>query len=420
VNPSPLAGPQAAALPASHGTRDARPPASPRSPATPPDAPAYRDRKRAAWLLSLAVPLLIGAGGPLAMLAAGASPHAQAWLWAPVVFVYVIGPLLDLSLGADRSNPPEAAVPGLEADPYYRRVTYALVPLLWAMFVFAVWFQATHALHWPGRIALGLTTGLVGGFGINVGHEMGHKLGRFEKLLALFALAPTGYGHFSIEHNRGHHRDVATPEDPASSRMGESLYRFVLREMPGAFVRAWGLEARRLELRGHARWSLRNEILQAGLITLALWATLVAWLGPQVLLFLLPVSFWANFQLTTANYVEHYGLLRRRDAQGRTERCTPRHSWNSNHVFSNWALFHLQRHADHHAHPARRYQSLRHFDDAPQLPAGYFAMFLLSYCPPLWRRVMDARLLDAVGRDANLINFEPKQRERLMARYFAG
>lgn len=387
--------------------------------ASAPVAPPYRDRKRAAWLLSLAVPVLIGAGGPLAMLAARHTAHAEAWLWAPVIFVYGIGPLLDLSLGADRSNPPDAAVPQLEADRYYRRVTYALVPLLWAMFVFAVWFQATHALSFAGRLALGITTGLVGGFGINVGHELGHKLGRFEKTLALIALAPTGYGHFSIEHNRGHHRDVATPQDPASSRMGESLYRFVLREMPGAFVRAWRLEAQRLELRGHTRWNVaHNEILQAGALTLALWAALVAWLGPQVLLFLLPVAFWANFQLTTANYVEHYGLLRACDAAGRPERCTPRHSWNSNHLFSNWALFHLQRHADHHAHPARRYQSLRHFDDAPQLPAGYFAMFLLAYCPPLWRRVMDARLLDVVQRDPSRINFDPRQRQRLLARHF--
>jgi alkane 1-monooxygenase len=155
-------------------------------------------------------------------------------------------------------------------------------------------------------------------------------------------------------------------------------------------------------------------------LTLALWAALVAWLGPQVLPFLLAVSFWSNFQLTTANYVEHYGLLRRRDTGGKLERCTPRHSWNSNHVFSNWALFHLQRHADHHAHPARRYQSLRHFDDAPQLPAGYFAMFLLAYCPPLWRRVMDARLLQAVQCDPQRINFDPRRRDRLIARHFAG
>jgi alkane 1-monooxygenase len=378
-----------------------------------PQAP-YRDPKKWVWTLSLAVPLLIGAG-PLAMMLSG----RPGWLWGPVVFLYVIGPLLDTWMGEDRSNPPESAVPQLEADRYYRVVTWLLVPMLWAMFVFACWFYATHELSLASKIALVIPTGVVAGFGINVGHELGHKLDRFERALALVALAPTAYGHFSIEHNRGHHRDVATPEDPASARMGESIYRFVLREMPGAFVRAWKLEASRLELRGHSRWSWRNEILAAGAITLLLWTVLVLWLGVKLLPFLLAVSFWGNFQLTTANYVEHYGLRRLKGADGRYERTTPRHSWNSNRVFSNWALFHLERHADHHAHPARRYQSLRHFDDAPQLPNGYFVMFLLAYCPPLWRRVMDPRVVAVSGGDVARVNFDPRFEARLKLRLFA-
>ncbi len=378
--------------------------------------PAYRDRKRTAWLLSLAVPLLVGTG-PLAVLWSGGN---RAWLWGPVAFLYVIGPLLDTWLGSDLSNPPEEAVPALEADAYYRYVTYALVPLLWAMFIFAAWFQASQHLPWHATLALVLTTGVVGGFGINLGHEMGHKKSRLEQRLALVAMAPTGYGHFCIEHNRGHHRHVATPEDCASARMGEPIYRFVLREMPGAWIRAWRLEADRLRLRGLPVLSWHNDIVLAGSITLALWTTLVAWLGPEVLPFLLLASFWANFQLTTANYIEHYGLLRARVAGGGYERCTPRHSWNSNHVFSNWALFHLQRHADHHAHPARRYQSLRHFDDAPQLPSGYFAMFIVAFVPPLWFAVMDRRLVAVVQGDASRVNFDPAARERLVARYFGG
>jgi alkane 1-monooxygenase len=220
-----------------------------------------------------------------------------------------------------------------------------------------------------------------------------------------------------VEHNRGHHRDVATPADPASSRMGESIYRFVLREMPGAFVRAWALEKDRLQRVGLPTWTWRNEVLQPAMITLVLWATLLVWLGPHILPFLVAASFWANFQLTSANYVEHYGLLRQRDARGRLEPCQPHHSWNSNHIFSNWALFHLQRHSDHHAHPLRRYQSLRHFDQLPRLPSGYFGMFVVAYCPPLWRRLMDERLLATVGREATRINMDPAQRTKLVLRY---
>ena len=382
-------------------------PGTPLEPAAP-----YRDRKRAAWLLSLLVPVSVAAG-----------PLLWQWhpvtlmLWVPLIFVYGVAPLLDLLLGIDTSNPPESAVPALEADPYYRRVTFALVPLLWGAFIYAAWFSQTAPLTWVGQLGLVLATGGIGGFCINLGHEMGHKRAPLERWLARLILAPTFYGHFTIEHNRGHHRDVATPEDCASSRMGESIWRFVLREMPGGFRRAWRLERTRLHTAGLPHWSLRNEILQPALVTLTLWGALCLWLGPQVLLFLMPASLWANFQLTSANYIEHYGLLRRRGADGRCEPCQPQHSWNSNHLFSNWATFHLQRHSDHHAHPLRRFQSLRHFEQAPQLPNGYFGMFTVAYVPPLWFALMDHRLVEAVGRDPSRINFAPGQRHRLMARH---
>ena len=404
------------------------------SPITAPDPSVpYVDRKRHAWMLSLLVPALVGLGPVL----------YRAWpmtimLWLAVIFVYCAAPLIDLALGADTGNPPEDAVPRLEADPFYRRVTYALVPLLWGAFIYGAWFCMRTPLAWPGQLAVVMTTGMVGGFCINLGHELGHKRSRLERWLAKIVLAPTFYGHFTIEHNRGHHRDVATAADPASSRMGEGIWRFALREMPGAFRRAWQLERARLRAtrlpegartavrrtEGHLVpvdglpfWSLHNELLQPALITVALWTTLALWLGPQVLVFLVAASLWANFQLTTANYIEHYGLLRQVGPDGRVERCAPQHSWNSNHVFSNWAVFHLQRHSDHHAHPLRRYQSLRHFDDAPQLPNGYFGMFTIAYFPPLWFALMDARLVAAVHSDASRINFPPGRRAVLMRRH---
>jgi len=382
-------------------------PASSPAPVTP-----YRDRKRYAWLLSLLVPCTVGIG-PALMMASG-DPRS---LWIPVAFFYLVAPLLDWLLGEDQSNPPETAVPQLDADPYYRWITYLLAPILWSAFIFSAWFVARHSLPWHGVLAMVLTTGSVGGFCINLGHELGHKNTTLERWLAKIILAPTGYGHFFIEHNRGHHRDVATPLDPASSRMGESIYRFVLREMPGALHRAWALETSRLKRDGRAVVSLHNEILQPALITLLLWGALTLWLGPQILAFLVVASFWSNFQLTSANYIEHYGLLRQERAPGKYEACQPHHSWNSNHIFSNWALFHLQRHSDHHAHPLRRYQSLRHFDNLPRLPSGYFGMFTVAYIPPLWRWVMDERLLGVVGRDTARINLDPRQRESLIHRH---
>lgn len=373
----------------------------------------YRDHKRPLWLLSLFVPIL-GLIGPALYLLVSPS---EFWLWLSPLFFYFGIPLLDALIGEDPSNPPESEVPALEADPYYRWITYLLVPVLWASFIAICLFVASQPLSATGLLAMIINTGGGLGFAINLGHEMGHKKSTLERWLAKLALAPACYGHFYIEHNRGHHRDVATPVDPASSRMGESIYRFVLREMPGGFRRAWQLERERLARCGKSPWSLDNEVLQPALISLALYGALVAALGWQILPFLLLSAFWGAFQLTSANYLEHYGLLRRKLENGRYEVCQPHHSWNSNHLFSNWALFHLQRHSDHHAHPTRRYQSLRNFPDLPRLPSGYFGMYLLAYVPPLWFRLMNPRLIAAVQGDAARINFQPGLRERLMRRY---
>jgi len=88
-------------------------------------------------------------------------------------------------------------------------------------------------------------------------------------------------------------------------------------------------------------------------------------------------------------------------------RCAPEHSWNSSHRVSNLFLYHLQCHSDHHAHPARRYQALRHFESSPQLPSGYAALLLLAYLPPLWFRVMDRRVLAHYDGDARRANLQP-------------
>lgn len=375
-------------------------------------AAPYRDRKRYAWLLSVIAPLAAPAG-PWLYLQTGQT----VWLWAFLAFFYFGIPVLDRLFGEDRSNPPESAVPALEADNYYRYITWAVIPILWFSFIYNVIFLATHALPWHLWVLMVIVTGNILGFGLNLGHELGHKKTWLERKLALLTLALGAYGHFSVEHNRGHHRWVATPEDPASSRMGESIWRFVLREMPGAFFRAWHLEAERLQRSGKSAWHTDNEILQAGAVTALLYGTLIALFGLAMIPLLLAIAFWGAFQLTSANYIEHYGLLRKKLANGRYEQTRPEHSWNSNHIASNLALFHLQRHSDHHAHPTRSYQSLRDFPELPTLPVGYFGMFILAYIPPLWFRVMDPRLVQAVGGNSSRINFEPGKREQLLHRH---
>lgn len=377
------------------------------------DPTLYRDRKRYAWLLSVIAPLAVIVG-PLAHLLGATS---QLWFFVSLAFFYIGVPLLDKLLGEDLSNPPESAVPALEADGYYRAINYAVVPVLWFGMLFNCIFLATHDLPWYSWLATVVVTGSMLGFGLNLSHELGHKKDWLGRKVGLFNTALGGYGHFSIEHNRGHHRHVATPEDPASSQMGESIYRFMFRELPGAFFRAWDLEAERMQRQGRSTWSLDNEIVQAGLLTLALYGGLIALLGPAMVPVLLLVAFWGAFQLTSANYIEHYGLVRKKLPNGRYEACQPRHSWNSNHIVSNLVVFHLQRHSDHHAHPTRSYQALRDFTDLPRLPSGYFGMFLAAYVPPIWFRLMNPRLIAAVDGDVSRINFLPAKREQLIRQY---
>ena len=378
-----------------------------------PQDQTYRDRKKALWLLSVIAPAGVMIG-PVAHLLGYTSP---AWFFVAIALFYVGIPLLDALMGEDLSNPPESAVPRLEADRYYRWIVYATVPVIWGSLLFNVVFLATHELHWTSWLATTVITGSMLGFGLNLSHELGHKKDWVGRKLGLFNSALGGYGHFSIEHNRGHHRHVATPEDPASSKMGETIYRFMFRELPGAYFRAWDLETERLERAGKSAWSLDNEVVQGGLVTLALYGGLIAAFGAKVVPVLAVIAFWGAFQLTSANYIEHYGLLRQKKADGRYEHCQPHHSWNSNHLLSNLVVFHLQRHSDHHANPTRSYQSLRNFSDLPTLPSGYFGMFLAAYVPPVWFAIMDKRVVQATGGDADRINLLPARRQALMRRH---
>lgn len=374
----------------------------------------YVDRRRWLWLGSVVNPLIAFVGIGL---------HAwtgyEPLLLTPLVIAYGLGPLLDAWLGEDENNPPEAVVPQLEADPYYRVLTWITVPLHFVALAGCAWWAGTQELSWWAWLALACIAGLGSGLGINTGHELGHKHTRLEQWLAKLVLAVPAYGHFCVEHNRGHHRHVATPEDPASARMGESIYRFALREIPGAIRRAWTLERERLAREGRAAWSPHNAILQSHAVALLLQGGLVAAFGWTMLPFLAIHNAVAWWQLTSANYVEHYGLLRGRLPDGRYERPQPHHSWNANHTYTNLMLFQLERHSDHHANPSRRYQSLRHFPDLPQLPSGYQGMFPIAYIPPLWFRVMDPRLmaLKQVRGNLDKVNVDPRRRAALERRW---
>ncbi len=377
----------------------------------------WHDKKRHLWLLGLVVPSLAFLAWGLVTL----SGWSLFWFLGPIV-VFVVIPLIDLVAGLDRSNPPDDVIEALENDRYYRWITYLFLPIQYAALVWACWMFTQPTLGIVDKVGLAMTIGTIAGIGINTAHELGHKKESHERWLAKIALAQSFYGHFYIEHNRGHHVRVATPEDPASSRVGETFYAFWPRTVIGSLRSAWRLEERRITRRRKHAWTLGNDVLNAWLMSVVLWGTLVAVFGPGILPFLLIQAVIGFSLLEAVNYLEHYGMLRQRtgaDGTGRYERVDPSHSWNSNNIATNVLLYHLQRHSDHHANPTRRYQTLRDFEESPVLPTGYAGLILLALVPPLWFAVMDKRVLRHFAGDITRANIAPSRRERILSRYGA-
>jgi alkane 1-monooxygenase len=376
----------------------------------------WRDKKRYLWLIGLVVPSLAFVGYGMWTLTGWG-----AWFWIGPVVILVIVPAIDLLTGLDRSNPPDDVIEALENDKYYRWITYLFLPIQYAGFVGAMWLVggSGELATWE-KIGLAVSIGCIGGIGINTAHELGHKREANERWLAKIALAQVFYGHFYIEHNRGHHVRVATPEDPASARMGENFYQFWPRTVGGSLKSAWRLEKRRLARKGKHPFRIGNDVLNAWLMSAVLWGGLIAWLGVGITPYLVVQAVVGFSLLEVVNYMEHYGMLRQKFGSGerqRYERVDPSHSWNSNNVATNVLLYHLQRHSDHHANPTRRYQALRDFEESPVLPTGYAGMIVLAIVPAVWRRVMDPRVLAHFDGDLTRANLSPRKREKLLAQY---
>ncbi len=382
----------------------------------------WRDKKRYLWLIGLVVP-------SLAFIAIGMWRLTGwgVWFWIGPIVILGVVPAIDLFAGLDRSNPPDDVIEALEKARYYRWITYLFLPIQYAGFVGALALISgkvmTHVdLSTVDRLGIAISIGCIGGIGINTAHELGHKKEANERWLSKIALAQSFYGHFYIEHNRGHHVRVATPEDPASARLGENFYQFWPRTVGGSLRSAWSLEKRRIARRKQHPWRLSNDVLNAWLMSAVLWGALIAWLGPGITPYLVIQAVVGFSLLEVVNFMEHYGMLRQQVGVGerqRYERVDPSHSWNSNNIATNVLLYHLQRHSDHHANPTRRYQSLRDYQESPVLPTGYAGMIVLAIVPAVWRRVMDPRVLAHFGGDITLANISPRKRERILARYVA-
>ncbi|MFT7030720.1 MAG: alkane 1-monooxygenase [Marinoscillum sp.] len=321
--------------------------------------------------------------------------NSTGWLtYLPLIEVFVLIPILELFFKPNPNNISEEESKSRLSNIFYDLMVYSVVPVqLVFLYLFLQSMQAPNLdlITKIGRIStMGMLCGVMG---INVAHELGHRSKKYEQWMSKVLLMTSLYMHFFIEHNRGHHKNVSTSEDPSSARLGESLYSFWFRSVRFTYLSAWKLESQRLQRLGKSAFSISNEMLNFQIIQLSLLALIYYFFGLNVMFYFILAAVIGFLMLETVNYIEHYGLSRKKEGD-RYERVMPVHSWNSDHVVGRIVLFELSRHSDHHFIASRKYQILRHMDDSPQMPTGYPGMMMMATIPPLWFSIMNNRLAE--------------------------
>lgn len=373
------------------------------------------DKKRRWWLLSPGLPM-IGVG-ILAGYQFGPKWTRKLFALSGPIVLHAIIPAFDAVIGNDENNPTDDDVQSLVKDPYYDRLVKMFIPIQMAANVYATYLVSRKDTPMLDRILLGISMGAINGIAVTTAHELSHRPNKADHMLSHATLMPLFYNHFRVEHPYGHHKRAATPEDPASSQMGESFYQFWPRTVFGGIKSGIEIEARRLKRKGLPFFSKDNELLQGWAMSATFHAGLIKTFGTQIIPYLATQAFYGISLFEIINYIEHYGLKREQKADGSYARTMPEHSWNNNNVVTNLFLYQLQRHSDHHAYPTRPFQALRHFEEAPELPSGYATMLLPALIPSWWFKMMDQRVYDHYQGDLNKANIHPKRRTELMQKF---
>lgn len=312
------------------------------------------------------------------------------WTFSTVFYTFLVIPILDVMVGERADNLTAEDVSDKSTKRLFDVLLYLNLPLVFGLlYLVLTKIQTTDytVLEYTG---LALSAGiLLASNGINVAHELGHRKSYVDRFISKCLYMPCLYMHFYIEHNFGHHVNVATPEDGATARYGQTLYSFWFSSVTSQYLSAWKLQLKLLKRQGRHFLSLQNDMLWYHIIQPAYLLGVGLWFSSNVMFFAMFVGVIAFLFLECINYVEHYGLRRCRQSSGRYERVQPFHSWNSNFNVGRIALYELTRHSDHHFKSTKKYQTLNSHAESPTLPMGYPASILMSLCPPLWFRVMN-------------------------------
>ena len=373
------------------------------------------DKKRYWWLLSPGLPVI--GMGILAGYQFGPKATKKIFALGGPLLLHVIIPSIDYVVGTDNNNPSDDQISSLVADPYYDRIVKLFIPLQMAANVFAGYVVSRKSTSLLDQILLGVSMGAINGIGVNTAHELSHRPNKKDHYLSHATLMPLFYNHFRVEHPYGHHKRAATPEDPASSKMGETFYEFWPRTIFGGLKSAVEIERNRLKRKGLSFFSPQNELFQGWAMSAGFHATMLKLFGKDIIPYLATQAFYGVSLFEIINYIEHYGLMRDQKEDGSYARTMPEHSWNNNNITTNLFLYQLQRHSDHHAYPTRPFQALRNFEQAPELPSGYATMLLPALIPSLWFKMMDKRVFDHYEGDLNKANIHPKRRAKIFKKF---
>ena len=312
------------------------------------------------------------------------------WTFLPLIYAFGLVPVFDHWFGKSSHNHSSEETEKIKTERIFSWLLYLAVPVLWVETFWMLWHVANHNMPWidfiGNTIGMGLLCGVIG---INVAHELGHRNGNLNKVFCHLLLLRSLYLHFYIEHNKGHHRNVATPNDAATAFYNESVYKFWFRVIFSSVHSAWQIETRERKRKGLNEYSFGNRIIQYFILEIVSVLLVFFFFGTKALcIFVLSASI-GILLLETVNYIEHYGLRRNKINEFRYEDVQVWHSWNSDYYFGRWVLFELTRHSDHHLEPSREYQVLRSHPHSLELPSGYPAMMLLALIPPLWYKVVN-------------------------------
>lgn len=319
------------------------------------------------------------------------------WTYTAVFYAFLIIPILDVITGETKDNLGSDDASYKKTKWIFDAMLYLNVPIVFGILAFALETvrSGQHETHeWIG---LALSGGiLLATNGINVAHELGHRKPLAERLMSKLLYMPCLYMHFFIEHNFGHHLRVATPEDGATARYNQTVYGFWFTSVTRQYISAWRIQSDLLKRQGQSFFSVKNDMLWYHLIQPAYLLAVHALFGTEGLMFAVTVGVIAFLFLECINYIEHYGLRRFKTESGRYEIVRPHHSWNSNFNIGRITLYELTRHSDHHYKSTKKYQVLDSHEESPTLPLGYPASILLSFVPPLWFKVMNPRVPEAM------------------------